>query len=447
MRSRGIALAAVIMMAPFDSQGTDLVVWWEKGFTVEEDEAVAEVIAAFEHDSGKRVEVTFFEQEEMPEKIEAALETRTPPDFAFGLDVSSYIAEWAFNDRLVDLSSAMSTFTNMFDAEVLNSVTLANGKTGERALYALPMGQATYLIHVWKSLLESADFSLDDIPREWDAFWSFWCDEVQPAVRRATGRDDIWGVGLLMSADAFDTIDAFFQFVTVYEADYVTRDGRLVVDDPTIRANLIKAMDAYTATYRKGCTPPDSVTWRNIDNNEQFHAQRVVMTPNLTLAVPNALRRERPEDYYENTRTIEWPLGRSGEAFPVVGLVFSAVVFSGAHNVAVAEDFVRFLVREGWLARYLNFSAERLLPPLPGLLNQPFWLDPSDRHRMAAVMQVASRPSMYSYVAVSGDRRYDQIRYVEPVWGKAIHRVVTGKASPERAVDEAIARIKEILSE
>ena len=35
----------------------------------------------------------------------------------------------------------------------------------------------------------------------------------------------------------------------------------------------------------------------------------------------------------------------------------------------------------------------------------------------------------------------------ENVWGKAVHRVVTESISPEQAVDEAIARIKQILAE
>jgi ABC-type glycerol-3-phosphate transport system substrate-binding protein len=33
------------------------------------------------------------------------------------------------------------------------------------------------------------------------------------------------------------------------------------------------------------------------------------------------------------------------------------------------------------------------------------------------------------------------------VWAKAIHRIVTEDISPEQAVDEAIARVKQILSE
>ncbi|HSA82308.1 MAG TPA: ABC transporter substrate-binding protein [Geminicoccaceae bacterium] len=440
-------MVVALVMTPLGAKAADLVVWWEKGFTVEEDEAVRELIGAFEQGSGKEVELSFYPQAQLPDEIEAALETGTPPDFAFGLDASSYVAQWAFDDRLVDLSDAIGSFANMFDVEALASAVLVNGKLGHEALYALPMGQATTLIHVWKSLLDQAGFTLADVPKEWEAFWAFWCDQVQPAVRHATGRDDVWGVGLLMSADAFDAVDAFFQFVAAYEADYVTQDGRLVIDDAEIRPKLIKAIASYTAIYHEGCTPPDSTSWTNIDNNERFHAQTVVMTPNLTLSVPNALRRERPDDYYENVATIEWPLGPSGKSFPIVGLVFSAVAFKHGSNVAAAEDFVRFLVREGWLAHYLNFSAERMLPPLPGLLNQPFWLDPGDPHRMAAVMQVASRPLMYSYVVASGDWRHDRVRSQENVWGKAVHRVAAEGITPEQAVDEAIARIKQILSE
>ena len=105
------------------------------------------------------------------------------------------------------------------------------------------------------------------------------------------------------------------------------------------------------------------------------------MTANMSLSIPNKLKRERPEDYYKNTATIEWPLGPHGERFPIVGTVVSAVVFKGGSNVALGKEFVRFLVAEGWLAHYLDFSAERFLPAMSKLIEQPFWLDPSDPHR------------------------------------------------------------------
>jgi multiple sugar transport system substrate-binding protein len=309
------------------------------------------------------------------------------------------------------------------------------------------MGRTTNHVHVWKSILEQAGFTLEDIPREWEAFWAFWCDQVQPTVRRATGRDDIWGVGLNMSGQAADTQNQFFQFLAAYEADYVTRDGRLGIDDPGVRGKLIEAIDAYTAVYRRGCTPPSSITWNsNLDNNMQFLSQTVVMVLNDTLSIPNALKRERPDDYNENSATIEWPLGPDGKAFPIRGDFFAASVFKGGANVETARAFVRFLVGEGWLAHYLDFSGERMLPPMPKLRNAPFWLDPSDPHRMAAVMQIAPRPMHQEYATVTGDMRYDRIWH-ELTWANAIRRVAADGISPEQAVDEAIARIKQILSE
>ena len=347
----------------------------------------------------------------------------------------------------MDLTDTVGFFSNLFDPDALAWYALLNQKTGQKALYALPMGLTTNHVHVWRNLLEQAGFTLEDIPKEWEAFWSFWCDRVQPAVRKATGRDDLWGVGLNMSGEAADTQYQFFQFLVAYHADYVTRDGQLVIDDPEVRSRLIKAIDAYIAIYRKGCTPPGSIAWNsNLDNNQQFLAQAVVIVLNDSLSIPNALKHERPEDYYKNTATIEWPLGPNGEAFPIVGLFRAAAVFREGRNADTAREFVRFLVAEGWLAHYLDFAGERFMPPMPKLREAPFWLDPSDPHRMAAAMQIASRPTHYDYAAVTGDWRYDRVGQ-ELTWAKAIHRIVTEGISPEQAVDEAIARIKQILAE
>jgi multiple sugar transport system substrate-binding protein len=441
-----VALAAMLAMAPFGARGADLVVWWPEGYYAEENAAVRETIAAFEQGSGKEVELFFYSDDELLDRIAAGIEGGQLPDFAFGVSINRYMSKWAFDDRLVDITDAVGHFSDLFDPDALAWFRLLNQKTEQRALYALPMGRTTHHVHVWKSLLEQAGFTLENIPQEWNAFWSFWCDQVQPALRRATGRDDIWGVGRPMSVEAPETTFQFFQFIYAYDADYVTRDGKLVIDDPEIRRLLVKAIDSYTAVYRKGCTPPASVSWDDRGNNQAFLAQTVVMTTNNTLSIPNALKHEHPKDYYENSTTIEWPLGPHGEAFPIHGVFFAAVVFKEGRNVETAKQFVRFLVAEGWLAHYLDFAGERFMPPMPKLRDAPFWLDPSDRHRMAAVMQIASRATQYEYTVVSGDWRYDLV-WQEQVWATAIHRIVTENITPEQAVDDAIARIKQILSE
>ncbi len=77
---------------------------------------------------------------------------------------------------------------------------------------------------------------------------------------------------------------------------------------------------------------------------------------------------------------------------------------------------------------------------------QPFWLDPSDPHHMAAAIQFLTRPRSYNYSVASGDPRHLLVER-ERVWAKAVHRVAAEGISPEQAVDEAIARIKQILAE
>jgi multiple sugar transport system substrate-binding protein len=448
MRTVAAIVAAILVLTPLDTRAADLVVWWEKGYYPQEDEAVREIVAAFDRKTGKQVELVFYSNEDLPDALEARLKAGQPPDFAFGFRVFNHLSEWAYRDQLIDVSDEILPFASLFDPDGLAFATLFNATTGRRALYGLPMGFETNHVHVWRNLLERAGFTLADVPKEWEAFWAFWCDQVQPAVRRATGRDDIYGVGLAMSIEAYDTGDQFEQFVQAYQANYVSRDGKLIINDPEIRRRLIKTIDGYTAIYRRGCTPPNSIEWATSENNnnEAFLAGEVVMTPNPSLSIPNALKRERPDDYYKNTATIEWPNGADGQPLAITAGFNAAAAFRAGGHDPLAKQFVRFLVEDGWLAHYLDFSGERMLPAMTKLLQQPFWLDPDDRHHMVSAIQFLTHPHDYKYWVASGDPRHLLVRR-ENVWGKAIHRVAAEGISPEQAVDEAIARIKQILAE
>lgn len=443
MRGQTILLALAMSLASPSAHGADLVVWWEKGFYEQEDEAVAEIIAAFEQESGKEVELLQVAYDETRARADVALEAGLPPDFLLAREEAPV---WAYEDQLVDLTEALGLALDLFDVDAIEAATLLNGRTGKRGLYALPMGRRSNHLHVWRSLLEQAGFTLDDIPEGWQAFWSFWCNDVQPAVREATGRDDIWGIGLPMSSTATDTLDQLVQFQLAYDTPWIDRERRLQVDDPKVQEGMVRALDAYTAIWRQGCTPPESVSWNNVDNNSAFLAQTVIMTPNTSLSIPGALKREQPDAYYQSAATIDWPDDDSGRPLVLVGGVLLGVVFKAGSNPALAQDFVRFLAEEGWLAHWLTFAGDRYLPPMRKLVEQPFWLDPSDPHRMRAAIQILTWPHLLD-VGVRDDEWRSRQIWQENVWGNAVQRVVTDGISPERAVDEAIARIKEILSE
>ena len=237
----------------------------------------------------------------------------------------------------------------MFDPDALAWWSLLNQETG-----APTPPCSTNHIHVWKSLLEQAG-SLDDIPKEGRLLVVL----VRPgpaggAPPPAVTTSGVWpqhvGPGL-------DTQNQFFQFLSAYDADYVAQDGRLIIDDPESGQphpgdrRLHRGLPQGLRATRLDRLGP------NFDNNKQFHAQAVVIVLNDT-PIPNALKRERSEDYYKTPRRSN---GRSARIWPFPGLwrLLGAVVFKDGCNVETAKEFVRFLVAEGWLAHYLDFAGER----------------------------------------------------------------------------------------
>ncbi len=211
-------VASALLLAPPAARAADLVVWWEQGFYPQEDAAVREIVAAFEQKTGKQVELVrngrHLDQQTV--EVQAAIDAGRPPDFLFGQVASNQIARWAEEGRLVDLTDAIGARNDLFDADTLELSTLRNGRDGRTALYALPMARDTTHVHVWQSLLKQAGLTLNDVPTGWDAFWSFWCDRAQPAIRKALGRDDIWGTGLTMSAGSVDTRINYTEFQLAY---------------------------------------------------------------------------------------------------------------------------------------------------------------------------------------------------------------------------------------
>ena len=153
-----------------------------------------------------------------------------------------------------------------------------------------------------------------------------------------------------MSVDATDTMGQFAQFLAAYNADYVTRDGKLVIDDPGDQAKAGQGPGQLHGDLSQGLHAAGfGELGRQRQQSGVPRADGRHDTEPVALG-PQCAQGDRPEDYYQNTATIEWPLGPNGEPFPIVGLVLPAVVFRDGGNVATAKEFVRFLVGEGWLA-------------------------------------------------------------------------------------------------
>src|SRR6266853_5397557 len=205
-------------------------------------------------------------------------------------------------------------------------------------------------------MLEKAAFKESDIPTGWKDYWSFWCDKVQPAYRKATGTRG-FGIGQPMGVDSSDSFYSFLTFADAYNVKLVDDDGKLLVDDPKVKEGLIGALTDYTTPYTKGCTPPSSTSWKDHDNNVAFHNKTTIMTHNATISIAAKWlddannetltaeqRAQAKKNYSELIRTAGFPNKPDGAKMIYRAAVKTGVIFKEAKNKTAAKQFVSFLL-------------------------------------------------------------------------------------------------------
>lgn len=446
-----VAAGVLMLSGQAMAQSQPFTVWWVKGFYKAEDDALFEAIRKYEAKSGVKVELSQFTIQDMIPKTVAAMAAGTTPDVAYA-DVYDFqtASKWAFDGKLEDISDILEPMKPRFAPNTLETAFLYNDKAKKKAYYAFPMKQQTMHIEYWTDLLEQAGFKESDIPKDWKGYWSFWCDKVQPGFRRATGTRG-FGIGQPMGVDSTDSFFSFFTFMDAYNVKLVDDDGKLLVDDPKVRAGLISAMTDYTDIYTKGCSPPSSTNWKDPDNNVAFHNRTTVMTHNATISIAakwlddsnNATltdeqRATAKKNYYELIRTAGFPNKPDGGVMQYRTAVKVGVVFAEAKNKARAKDFVAFMMQDENLKPYVEGALGRWFPVTKTGQADPFWQ--ADRHRKSVFDQYASGTVAFEFTK---NWKFTMMNN-ENVWAKAMNRVVSEKVPVDKAVDEMIARIKAI---
>jgi multiple sugar transport system substrate-binding protein len=448
----GVALAALAMLCvavPAAAQ-EKIVVWWVKGFYPSEDQALYDAIKKFEAKTGVKVELSQYAVQDGIPKTVAALDAGTPPDVAY-IDVYDFqvLGKWAFEGKLEDLTDILVPLKNTFLPNTLETVYLYNDKTKKKAYYGFPLKQQTMHTFYWKDMLAEAGDT--NIPDTWKEYWAFWCDKAQPDHRKKTSKRT-FGTGFPMGVDSSDSFYSFLTFADAYNVKLVDEDGKLLVNDPKVRAGLINALRDYTNPYVKGCTPPSSTSWKDPDNNVAFHNKTTIMTHNATISIPAqwydnmnndkltpAEREQAKKNYYENIATAGFPKKPDGSPMTYRAAVKTGAMFADSKNKKRGKEFIAFLLLDENLIPYVEGSLGRWYPVTKsGAARLSFWL--ADPHRTSVQRQFSAGTSTFEFT-----KNYKfTILNNENVWAKAMNRVVSEKWSVEKATDELIARIKEV---
>ena len=366
-----VAAASLGVVAPARAQEV-LNVWWVKGFYKAEDDALYEAIKKFEAKTKVKVELSQYPVQDMIPKTVAAIDSGTVPDVAYA-DVYDFqvTAKWAFDGILEDISAIINPIKDRFAPNTVETTYLYNDKTKGKAYYAYPLKQQTMHIEYWIDMLEKAGFKESDIPKDWKGYWSFWCDKVQPGYRRASGTRN-FGIGQPLGVDSSDSFYSFLTFMDAYDVKLVDDSGKLLVDDPKVKAGLANALRDYVEPYTKGCAPPSATSWKDPDNNVAFHNKTTVLTHNATISIAakwlddaNSTtatpeqRAEAKKNYEQLIRTAGFPNKPDGSPMRYRTAVKTGVIFAGAKNKARAKEFVAFLMQEENLRPYVEGALGR----------------------------------------------------------------------------------------
>lgn len=448
----GVAALAIAFSAGPGFAQEKLAVWWVKGFYKAEDEALFAAIRKFEARTGVKVELSQYAAEDMIPKTAAALESGSPPDIAYSDTYDVQVAaRWAFEGKLEDISDVIEPMKDRFLPLTIESAYLYDGKARKKAFYGFVLKQQMLHVEYWKDMLATAGFKENDIPGTWKEYWSFWCDKVQPAYRKAT-RSRVHGVGRPMGVDSTDSFKSFMSWVDAYDVKLVDESGKLLVDDPRVRDGLISALRDYTDVYAKGCSPPSSTGWKDGDGGLAFNDRTTVLTHDYSIAIaakwlddannPQRTQAERTAGrraYDELIATAALPKKPDGTPMAYRTVLKVGVIFRESKNKKRAREFLRVLLEEENLRPYVEAALGRWFPVTKAGRESPFWQ--ADKHRRAVYDQFKSslQPSEFSK-----NWKFSLLD-AENVWAKAMHRVVVDKVSVEKAVDELIARIKQVV--
>ena len=199
-------------------------------------------------------------------------------------------------------------------------------------------------------MLEKAGFKESDIPTSWKEYWSFWCDKVQPAIRKATGQR-VFGIGQPMGVESTDCFQSFYTFMDAYDVKLVDDDGKLLVDDPKVRQACQGAEGLHRALHQglhaavlddlEGSGQQRRLPQQDDRDDAQLHdldrgqvvrgLQQPALTPEQRAAGKKA--------YEEPIITASFPNKPDGTPMIYRADVKIGVIFSEAKNKAEGKEF------------------------------------------------------------------------------------------------------------
>lgn len=442
--SLGLAAAGVLARPHVaNAQAKTATAWWNQGFVPEEDASFRAMVADYQKQSGNTIDYSLIPTGPLMQKMVSALTSGEVPDvMSHDTQDATVVPQNAWKDKLVDLSDIVDPLKDQLHPTAYLAARYYNSVSKKRGAYQAPFKTATLPFHIWNSLVEKAGLKIADAPKTWDAFWDYFKPTQEKL--RSQGLRGVYSLGLQPTTNGpADGNNLFDYFLSAYGGyDIITPDGKAHLDDAKVKAAVTETISYITSAFKQGYVPPGALDWGDADDNNAFHARQIVIDLDGTISTELAMIHD-PERYNDAV-VLGLPNDNSGHPIASPLTVGGALIPKGSKNVAVAKEFISYVIQPKVAGQYLKAGLARWLPAIPSIVkNDPWWTDPKDPHRLAYVQQGIfgkTLPRHYAYNPGMSEANAAQ------VWGTAHASVIRDGVSPDAAADAALKHIGAILA-
>lgn len=328
------ALLAVLVIHPAIAQEKPKLVYWG-GLIFSETANNMEVerIQQWGEENGVDVEVVMINQNEIVEKVSAAIEAGNVPDaFEPGTGFMLLLAQQGLLEPLDDLYAEIGEAHGGW----LDSVDdVMNNPVYEGVKYGIPYGANGNVLFRRNDILEPLGYP--DAPKTWE--------ELGEMAVAANNPPDYYGAGIALSNVGDGNLT---------QTMLQSWGGRIADDEGTtctIDSQPTRDFLTWiTELYAKGVFPPGATTWDGAGDNTAYQSGQAVFIAN-----PGSVylyMRDNDPDLGEGTRYSALPDGPAVKVSPVGVVVRS--IFASSPNKDLAKQLLANLAEDDFMEPYYN---------------------------------------------------------------------------------------------
>ena len=404
-------------LAPARAADVKLTLWRLKTYIPPADKILDTTIQDCSKKIGAEVQIQTYTFDDMWTKYTAAIESKTLPDVA-ELDAVGP-ARLANLGRLSDVSDLVGTVVKELGELAPNAEGAV--KFGGK-FYAVPHYAIPLILFYRKDLVEKVGAQPPDT---WEAI-----NDISIKIKKAGLQDFPQGFPWNRTGDGYDPA---MSLLWSYGAAWVDKSGKYV-GMPKDKA--LQALKVVTPAYLADKTAAlDYLSWSGSGNNEAFMAGKITFTPNG----PSILFQEDSTKHplRKDTAIKLMPRGPAGRNLALTFVMNWGVPVDGKQQKE-ARALVSCIMSKDKFTAYMTGSFQQAVPFFKNLINDEYWNN-SDGKIIAETVKLG-RP-----VGWPGPTTPAAAEVISSnVLTDMMTRVIVDKVTPEKAIEEADKRIKEI---